>query len=68
MPEPSTLRVFNTLGRTLQDFEPRTPGEVTMYVCGATVQSEPHIGHGRFAVVFDMIARYLARLAEGRLA
>src|SRR5690606_32663191 len=40
-------------------FEPVRGQEVGMYVCGPTVQSEPHLGHGRFAVVFDMIRRYL---------
>ncbi len=52
------MRIFNTLGRTLQDFEPRDVGKVTMYVCGATVQSSPHVGHGRYAVVFDVVRRY----------
>ncbi len=52
------MRIFNTLGRTLQDFEPRDAGKVSMYVCGATVQSHPHVGHGRFAVVFDVVRRY----------
>lgn len=52
------MRIFNTLGRTLQDFEPRDAGKVSMYVCGATVQSRPHVGHGRFAVVFDVVRRY----------
>jgi cysteinyl-tRNA synthetase len=52
------MRIFNTLGRTLQDFEPRDAGKVSMYVCGATVQSHPHLGHGRFAVVFDVVRRY----------
>ncbi len=59
MASTSTLRVFNTLGRSLEDFVPRDAGRVGMYVCGPTVQSEPHLGHGRFAVVFDVIARYL---------
>lgn len=59
MTADSILRVFNTLGRTIQDFSPRDSGRVGMYVCGPTVQSEPHLGHGRFAVVFDMVARYL---------
>ena len=54
-----TIQVYNTLGRALEPFEPQIPGEVGMYVCGPTVQSEPHLGHGRFAVVFDMIRRYL---------
>ena len=53
------MHVYNTLGRTLQPFEPRTPGEVSMYVCGPTVQSAPHLGHGRQAVAFDVIRRYL---------
>ena len=53
------MQVFNTLGRTLQPFEPRRPGEVSMYVCGPTVQSAPHVGHGRQAVAFDVIRRYL---------
>jgi cysteinyl-tRNA synthetase len=52
------MRIFNTLGRSLQDFEPREAGKVSMYVCGATVQSEPHVGHGRYAVVFDVVRRY----------
>jgi len=53
------VRLFNTLGRRLEDFEPLVDGKVGMYVCGPTVQSEPHLGHGRFAVVFDMVRRYL---------
>ncbi len=52
------MRIFNTLGRSLQSFEPRDAGKVAMYVCGATVQSKPHVGHGRYAVVFDVVRRY----------
>ncbi len=52
------MRVFNTLGREMQPFVPRETGKVSMYVCGATVQSEPHLGHGRYAVVFDVMKRY----------
>ena len=53
------MRVYNTLGRELQELVPRTPGEVSLYVCGPTVQSAPHVGHGRQAVAFDVIRRYL---------
>ena len=53
------ITVYNTLGRTLETFEPLQPGRVGMYVCGPTVQSPPHIGHGRSAVAFDVIRRYL---------
>ena len=53
------MKVYNTLGRTTELFEPRLPGEVSLYVCGPTVQSAPHLGHGRQAVAFDVIRRYL---------
>ena len=53
------MRVFNSLGRESQAFTPREDGRVSMYVCGPTVQSAPHIGHGRSAVAFDVIRRYL---------
>jgi cysteinyl-tRNA synthetase len=53
------MRIFNTLGRELQEFVPRDPGKVGIYVCGATVQSRPHVGHGRYAVVFDVVRRHL---------
>ncbi len=54
-----TLRVFNVLGRELQDFVPLVPGQVTMYVCGPTVYDHPHIGHAKTYVAFDTIVRYL---------
>lgn len=60
MSELPTIDVFNTLGRKIEPLETREPGKVAMYVCGPTVQSEPHLGHGRFAVVFDVIRRYLS--------
>ncbi len=53
------LRVYNTLGREKQLFEPIEPGNVRMYVCGPTVYDSCHIGHARSVVVFDIIARYL---------
>jgi cysteinyl-tRNA synthetase len=53
------MQVYNTLGRELQPFETRVAGEVSMYVCGPTVQAAPHVGHGRQAVAFDVIRRYL---------
>ncbi|MEX2655677.1 MAG: cysteine--tRNA ligase [Acidimicrobiia bacterium] len=53
------IQVYNTLGRRLEAFRPLVDGQVGMYVCGPTVQSDPHLGHGRFAVAFDVIARYL---------
>ncbi len=54
------LRVHSTLHRAVLPFEPRDKGKVAMYVCGPTVQSEPHVGHGRSAVAFDVMRRYLA--------
>jgi len=54
------IRVHNSMGRALVELEPREEGKVGMYVCGPTVQSEPHVGHGRYAVAFDVIRRYLS--------
>jgi cysteinyl-tRNA synthetase len=53
------LRLYDTRTRAIRDFEPLQPGKVTMYVCGATVQSPPHAGHVRFAVNFDLLRRWL---------
>ena len=54
------LRLYDTRARAIRDFEPLEPGKVTMYVCGATVQSPPHVGHVRFAINFDLLRRWLA--------
>ncbi len=54
-----TLRVYNTLARKKENFEPLTPGKVRMYVCGPTVYDSSHIGHARSVVVFDVIFSYL---------
>ncbi|WP_435298559.1 cysteine--tRNA ligase [Timonella sp. A28] len=56
-----TLRLYDTATRQVRDFEPRKAGEVGMYVCGATVQAPPHIGHMRSAVAFDVLTRWLQR-------
>ena len=53
------LKLYNTLTREKQDFEPLDPGRVTMYVCGPTVYNYAHIGNARPAVVFDLLYRVL---------
>ncbi len=57
-----TLRVFNSLTRTKEEFTPLEPGKVKMYVCGVTVYDYCHVGHARAAVVFDTIYRYLKHI------
>lgn len=52
------LRVYNTLGREKQLFEPIEPGKVRMYVCGPTVYDSCHIGHARSVVFFDIVYRF----------
>jgi len=52
-------RVFNTLTRGKEDLAPLHAGLVRMYVCGVTVYDLSHIGHGRSAIVFDVMRRYL---------
>ena len=54
-----TLRLHDTAARTVREFQPVTPGRATVYVCGATVQGAPHLGHLRSAVCFDILVRWL---------
>ncbi|WKD58715.1 cysteine--tRNA ligase [Corynebacterium caspium] len=58
-----TLRIFDTRSRTLRDFEPLRAGHASIYLCGATPQAQPHIGHVRSGVAFDILRRWL--LAQG---
>jgi len=54
-----TIRIYNTLAREKQDFEPLDPQRVTMYACGPTVYNYAHIGNARPAVIFDLLFRLL---------
>ena len=56
------LRLYDTATHSVTTFEPIKPGEVSMYVCGATVDSSPHVGHLRAAVDFDVIRRWFIKL------
>ncbi len=56
-----TLRLYDTATRAERDFVPLVPGQVGIYICGLTTQAEPHIGHVRFAVAFDILRRWLER-------
>jgi cysteinyl-tRNA synthetase len=53
------LRLHDTAKGEVVAFEPRDPTRVSMYVCGPTVYEIPHLGHGRFSLVFDILRRYL---------
>lgn len=61
------IKLYNSLTRKLEEFVPQDPNRVTMYVCGPTVYSAPHIGNARPAVVFDVLYRLLMQNYRGRV-
>jgi cysteinyl-tRNA synthetase len=58
----SKLFIYNTLTGQKEVFTPTIEGSVSMYLCGPTVYGEPHLGHARSALVFDVIFRYLTNI------
>lgn len=53
------IRLFDTARAEISELRLRDPHKVSMYVCGPTVYGPPHMGHGRFSLVFDVLRRYL---------
>jgi len=58
----SGLIIYNTLSRVKENFQPLNPPFAGMYVCGPTVYGDPHLGHARPAITFDLVFRYLQHL------
>ncbi len=54
-----TLKIYDSLSRSLVDFAPRDPGKVSIYACGLTPQAPAHLGHMRGAVLFDVVRNWL---------
>ncbi len=54
------LRLYDSVTNEVRELEPRTPGQISMYVCGPTVNDHPHLGHGRFNLVWDVARRWLS--------
>lgn len=57
-----SLKLFNSLGNTSEDFVPLIPGKVSIYCCGPTVYNDPHIGNFRPVITFDVLRRLLLHL------
>jgi cysteinyl-tRNA synthetase len=60
--QENQLYIYNTLSRSKELFTPLNPPNVGLYVCGPTVYGDPHLGHARPAVTFDLLFRYLKHL------
>ncbi|MDN5290095.1 MAG: cysteinyl-tRNA synthetase [Anaerophaga sp.] len=58
----NNLTLYNTLSRKKEEFKPINPPHVGLYVCGPTVYGDPHLGHSRPAITFDLLFRYLTHL------
>lgn len=56
------LKIYNTLSKSVEVFEPLSPPEVKMYVCGPTVQDLAHLGHAKTYILFDVLYRFLTFL------
>jgi len=54
-----SLRLYDTATRSVREFVPLVPGQVGIYLCGATVQGPPHVGHVRSSLCFDVLRRWL---------
>ena len=54
-----SLRLHDTASRSVRDFVPLEPGRASLYLCGATVQAAPHVGHIRSGIAFDVLSRWL---------
>ncbi|WP_433267655.1 cysteine--tRNA ligase [Actinosynnema sp. CS-041913] len=59
-----SLHLYDTASRSMREFVPQVSGTASIYVCGATVQGVPHIGHVRSGLNFDVLHRWLARTYE----
>jgi cysteinyl-tRNA synthetase len=53
------MRLWDTAFREVREMEPRDPGKVSLYVCGPTPYADPHAGHARLILVYDILRRYL---------
>jgi cysteinyl-tRNA synthetase len=57
----SSLKLYDTMSRTVSEFIPLQPGKASIYLCGATVQAPPHIGHIRSGINLDILRRWLIK-------
>ncbi len=60
--ESFPVTIFNSLTRQKEDFIPMAPPRVGMYLCGPTMYDDPHLGHARSAITYDVVYRYLTAL------
>jgi len=56
------IRIYNSLSKTKEIFKPINPPNVGLYVCGPTVYGDPHIGHARAGITFDIVYRYMEHM------